>query len=72
MGNAITRMDLNEDGRSVTMTFKTGVKQSIKIKDITKLRKEKTLVETFEECYLFPISVNTGKKSATYYFYGSG
>ena len=73
IGNAIVKLELNEDGKSVTVTFKTGGTQNIKIKDITKLRKEKTLVETFEECYLFPISVNnTGKNSSTYYFYGSG
>jgi hypothetical protein len=36
MGNAITRIDLHEDGKTVTVTFKTGGTANIKIKDIMK------------------------------------
>jgi hypothetical protein len=67
------KMDLNEDGKTVTVKFKIGGSSTFKIRDISKMRKEKTLVETFEECYLFPISVsNSNGSSTTYYFYGSG
>ena len=36
MGNAITHIDLHEDGKTVTVTFKTGGTANIKIKDIMK------------------------------------
>jgi hypothetical protein len=37
MGNAITRIDLHEDGKTVTVTFKTGGTQTVKINSIQKL-----------------------------------
>jgi len=36
MGHAITRIDLHEDGKTVTVTFKTGGTSTLKIKDIMK------------------------------------
>lgn len=36
LGHAITRIDLHKDGKTVTVTFKTGGTQIIKIKDIMK------------------------------------
>ncbi len=44
MGFAITRIDLNEDGKSVKATLKTGGTINIKIKDIVKKQHEKELV----------------------------
>lgn len=72
MSNAVTRVDLHEDGKSVTLTFKTGGTQTVHIKDIKKKKHEKDLVQTFEECYLFPIEVKAGGSASTYYLYGAG
>jgi len=36
MGNAITRIDLHEDGKTVTVQFKTGGQTTLKVKDIVK------------------------------------
>lgn len=72
MSNAVTRVDLHEDGKHVTLTFKTGGTSTANIKDIMKKQHEKELVQTFEECYLFPIQVKSGGKAHTYYLYGSG
>lgn len=72
MGYAITKIDLHEDGKSVTVTFKTGGITTLKIKDITKKQHEKELVQTFEEGFMFPIEVPKGKDGKlTYYIYGS-
>lgn len=72
MGNAIIRMELNEDGESVNMYYKTGGSINVKIKNIKKLRHEKELVQTFEEPYLFPVEVSDSKSKKTCYFYGNG
>ena len=72
MNNAIVKAELHKDGKTVTITFKGGSEQKLLIKDIIKKRHEKDLVQTFEECYLFPIEVSHGDKKSTYYFYGSG
>ena len=73
MGYAITKIELHEDGKTVTVTFKTGGTKELKIKDIMKKEHEKTLVQTFEECYLFPIEVHLDeKRKVTYYIYGQG
>ena len=72
MGHAITKIELHEDGKSITVTFKTGGSQDIKIKDIVKQRHEKELVQTFEEGFLFPVEVPTkNDKKQTLYIYGS-
>jgi hypothetical protein len=55
LGNAITKIELNEDGKTVTCHFKTGGKTTIKIHEIMKRQHEKELVQTFEEGFLFPI-----------------
>ena len=44
LGNAIVRIELLEDGKSVHVTFKTGGHATIKIKDIMKKQHEKELV----------------------------
>ena len=73
MGNAITRIDLHDDGKTVTVGFKTGGSATFKVKDILKKQHEKELVQTFEEGFLFPIEVQAGTgKAAQYYIYGSG
>jgi len=69
MGNAITHIDLHEDGKTVSVTFKTGGHAQFKIKDIIKKKHEKELVQTFEEGFLFPIEVQ-GK--GNFYIYGAG
>ena len=50
MSNAVTRVDLHDDGKKVTLTFgRVGGKTVIvDIKDIHKVKNEKALVETFE------------------------
>ena len=74
MGNAVTQMDLHNDGKRVTLHFGKfamvlGEKtETVNIKDIRKIENEKALVETYEESTLYPINV-AGK---TYYMHGSG
>lgn len=68
MGSAITHIDLHEDGKTVSVKFKTGGQTQFKVKDIIKKKHEKELVQTFEEGFLFPIEVQ-GK---SYYIYGAG
>lgn len=72
MGYAITKIDLHQDGKTITVTFKTGGQTNLNIKDITKKQHEKDLVQTFEEGYLFPFEVPKGENGKlTYYIYGS-
>ena len=68
MGSAVKKIELHRDGKQVTLTPRIGSAQTIKIKDIRKRKDEKSLVETYEESYLFPISVN-GKDM---YLHGQG
>eukprot|EP00351_Strombidinopsis_sp_SopsisLIS2011_P005320 CAMPEP_0116874324 /NCGR_PEP_ID=MMETSP0463-20121206/5754_1 /TAXON_ID=181622 /ORGANISM="Strombidinopsis sp, Strain SopsisLIS2011" /LENGTH=153 /DNA_ID=CAMNT_0004517791 /DNA_START=191 /DNA_END=652 /DNA_ORIENTATION=+ len=69
MLNAVDRIELNKDGKSVTFHFKIGgQKSTVAIKDIVKGKNERELVSTFEEGYLYP--VNVGEK--TYYLHGRG
>jgi hypothetical protein len=67
LGHAITKIDLHEDGKTVTVQFKTGGTATLKIKDIMKKSNEKELVQTFEEGFMFPIEVANTQK---YYIYG--
>ena len=67
-GNAIRHVELHDDGKTLTMTPLVGSSFEVKTKDVKKLREEKTLVETLEESFLFPIEVS-GK---TYYLHGNG
>eukprot|EP00347_Sterkiella_histriomuscorum_P001974 403369954 len=72
MGHAIVKIDLHEDGKNITITYKFGNKQTLRIKDIVKLQHEKELIQTFEEGFMFPVSVPTSAdKSQTLYIYGS-
>jgi hypothetical protein len=64
----IRRVELHADGQTVTMHSTTGKTVTAKITDIKKLRHEKTLVETYEESFLFPITVNGTK----WYLNGQG
>ena len=71
LSNSITKIELHQDGKKATLTFgraRAGGSKVVDIKDIKKLQNEKSLVETFEEPYLFPIAV--GNK--TYYVNGQG
>ena len=52
----------------MTVHPRIGSAFSAQIKDVEKLQHEKSLVETFEESYLFQIKV-AGKK---YYLHGNG
>ena len=52
----------------MTLHPRIGSAFTAQIKDVEKLKHEKSLVETFEESYLFPVSVG-GKK---YYLHGNG
>lgn len=69
MGNAITHIDLHEDGKTVSVRFKTGGTAMFKVKDIMKKRHEKELVQTFEEGFLYPIEV---QGQGQFYIYGAG
>ena len=44
----------------------------LSIKDIQKLKHEKTLVETYIEPYLFPIEYTEGGSKKTFYIHGHG
>ncbi len=68
LGNAITKIELLEDGKTIEVNFKTGGHMNLKIKDIVKKENEKELVQTFEEGFMFPIEVNANR----YYIHGSG
>ena len=70
MTNAVTKIDLHDDGKRVNFTLGryTGAVVTVNIKDITKIIPMRNLVETFEESTMFPI--NVGKK--TYYLNGPG
>ena len=70
MGNAVTKVDLHDDGKQVTLHFKRDIRKetTVNIKDIKKVEHEKELVQTFEEATLFPILVADKK----YYLNGPG
>jgi len=64
----VRKIELHRDGRTVTVHPAIGSAFKAQIKDIEKLRHEKTLVETYEEAYLFPVKIN-GKEL---YLHGHG
>ena len=70
MSNAVTKVDLHDDGKRVNLTFgRTGGKtMTVNIKDIQKVKHERALVETYEESTMYPIKVG----SQTYYLHGPG
>ena len=70
MNNAVTKIDLHDDGKNVTLTFgrTQGRTQVVAIKDIQKVLPMRNLVETFEESTMYPIQIG-GK---TVYLNGPG
>ena len=70
MSNAVTRIDLLDDGKRVNLHCSRWGDRTVtvNIKDIKKLVHEKTLLETYEESTMFPIKVG----SNTYYINGPG
>ena len=70
MSNAVTKIDLVGDGKSVQLTFGKFMNKTmtVPIKDIKKASHERSLVETFEEGTMFPITVG----SNIYYVKGPG
>ena len=70
MNNAITRIDLHDDGKNVTLTYKGGSTKTVSINNIYKKKHERELVSTYEESYLFPISLKEGNSSSDAYILG--
>lgn len=70
MSNAIVKIDLHEDGKTVTLTYKGGKSVDTQVKNIYKKTHEKALVETFEESYLFPITIKEGANSKNAFILG--
>ena len=70
MSNAVTRIDLLDDGKRVNLHFSRWGDRTltVNIRDIKKQVHEKTLLETYEESTMFPVKV--GDK--LYYINGSG
>ena len=68
MTSTIRKVELHRDGKTVTITPRLGSPWDVKISEVSKLEHEKSLVETFEESYLFPVQIS-GKK---WYLHGQG
>mmetsp|Transcript_17177 Transcript_17177/g.15172 ORF Transcript_17177/g.15172 Transcript_17177/m.15172 type:complete len:117 (+) Transcript_17177:252-602(+) len=68
MSNAVVKAELHQDGTKVTLHYKTGKKVDANIRDLYKHQHEKTLLETFEEPFLFPVS----HKGKQFFFNGDG
>ena len=70
MSNAVTKIDLLDDGKRVNLHFSRWGDRTltVNIRDIKKQVHEKTLLETYEESTMFPVKV--GKNF--YYINGSG
>lgn len=76
--NAITKIELKNDGETVVFSFKYLPKEEVKICNIIKKKEENFFAETYTEPFLYPIQVNNthfnGKHSLrshrTYYLYG--
>ena len=63
MGTTLRKIELHQDGKTVTLYPAVRGKFDAQIKDIKKLKHEKELLNTFEESYLFPIEVKGQKWS---------
>ena len=61
MTSTVRKIELHKDGKTVTLTPLVGSPWQAKISQVRKLKDEKSLVETYEESYMFPVSV-AGKK----------
>ena len=70
MSNAVTKIDLLDDGKRVNLHFSRWGDRTltVNIRDIKKQVHEKTLLETYEESTMLPVKV--GKN--VYYINGSG
>lgn len=68
LSSTVRHVQLHKDGKSVMIHPLIGSSFSAKIKDIKKLEHEKTLVETFEDAFMFPIEVNGVK----WHLHGNG
>jgi hypothetical protein len=68
LSNCVNKIELHEDGQTVTMYKNLGQSFDVKISDIKKMEHEKAFVETYEEGYLFPVQIS-GKQ---YYLHGFG
>jgi hypothetical protein len=64
----VNKIELHEDGETVTLYQNLGKSFDAKISDIKKVEHEKAFVETFEEGYLYPVQI-AGKQ---YYLHGFG
>ena len=68
MGSTVRKIELHNDGKTVTIHPTIASKFEAQIKDIKKLRHEKSLLTTYEEAYLFPIEI----KGKTWSLHGNG
>ena len=68
MGSTVRKIELNSDGKTVTVTPRIGNAWNAKIGDFRKLKHEKELIDTFEEAYLFPVQIGDKK----WYLHGNG
>ena len=68
MSSTVRKIELHQDGKTVTVTPRIGSPMDVKISQVQKLKHEKDLIQTFEEAYLFPVNI-AGKK---YYLHGNG
>ena len=57
MSTSVRKIELHQDGKTVTLSKAIGGSLTVPIKDIKKLKHEKDLLNTFEEAYLFPIEI---------------
>ena len=65
--SSLHKIELHRDGKTVTFHSKYG-SFTANIKDVEKQRHEKSLVETYEEPYLFPIRI----EKDVYFLHGQG
>ena len=66
---SVNKVELHSCGRQVTLHTRFGSSINVPIADIQKKQHEKSLVETYEESFMFPIEVQ-GK--GTFYLHGNG
>ena len=67
MSSTVRKIELHQDGKTVTVTPRIGSPMDVKISQVQKLKHEKDLIQTFEEAYLFPVNI-VGKKYYLVYF----
>ena len=57
MSSTVRKIELHQDGKTVTVTPRIGSPMDVKISQVQKLKHEKDLIQTFEEAYLFPVNI---------------